>query len=631
MLSITLLAGVVLVVYYVGTQILGLRRNLAAAKQSGLPYVVVPVYQWDMVWLLSNAFVMPMIKKLPKALTHPWGEYIHPEWNWHHKYAPFKDLKSDVIIMVSPRANTVYVADPAATVQITTRKADFPKPIAMYQVLDIYGKNVVTTETSIWRQHRKIASVPFTEKSNALVFEETITQAQSMVASWNDGPISTVAADAMRLSLHVISLAGFGVALSWPHEDNVKASVIPPGHTMAYQEALVQLLDNVEAIIILPKWLLRNGTKTMRVAHEAYIEWGKYMNELYQSKKQAIRSGKLQDAGVLDLMGALCQGAGLTAESLGDPEKQAPQMLTDDEIMGNAFVFMLAGHETTANVIHYSLVMLALHAASQKHMQADIDDVFGSRKPSAWKYDQDIPKLFGNMVGAVMNETLRLIGGVVNIPKSTPEGHAQPLTLASGKRVLIPAGAFVNLTTTGLHYNPTYWTSPSMAGKSEAEITKDIETFRPERWLEVSAKQPDASGISNLAEQDDEHGGPGGLDTSEHLFRPVRGSFIPFSEGARACIGRRFAQVESLAALAVILQTHSVELAVDEWASDAELKAMSADEKRAVFDKAAAAVHHLFREGMETRVTLQLRKGVVPLRFRRRGEEVLQGETVGTP
>ena len=49
----------------------------------------------------------------------------------------------------------MHTADPAVISQITTRRNDFPKPTAIYRSLDIYGKNVVSTEGAIWRQHRK--------------------------------------------------------------------------------------------------------------------------------------------------------------------------------------------------------------------------------------------------------------------------------------------------------------------------------------------------------------------------------------------------------------------------------------------------------------------------------------------
>jgi len=72
--------------------------------------------------------------------------------------------------------------------------------------------------------------------------------------------------------------------------------------------------------------------------------------------------------------------------------------LSDSEILGNAFVFILAGHETAANTIHYSLLYLAMNPSSQRHLQKDLETQgFTSKNPEDWDYDHDLPKLFGGM------------------------------------------------------------------------------------------------------------------------------------------------------------------------------------------------------------------------------------------
>jgi len=154
----------------------------------------------------------------------------------------------------------MWVADAEAVNQITTRRNDFPKPIEMYGSVDLFGKNVVSTEGSVWRHHRKISSPPFTEKNNLLVFRESIQQAQSMITSWvgpNDQTSKTlahIADDTMRLSLHVISRAGFGQTLKWPHEE--AGEVVPEGHTLSYKDALESLLQNIIQVMLMPKVIL---------------------------------------------------------------------------------------------------------------------------------------------------------------------------------------------------------------------------------------------------------------------------------------------------------------------------------------------------------------------------------------
>jgi cytochrome P450 len=168
------------------------------------------------------------------------------------------------------------------------------------------------------------------------------------------------------------------------------------------------------------------------------------------------------------------------------------------------------------------------------------------------------------------------------------------------------------------HRNPKYWpTQPSKLTKGK----NDLNDFRPERWI----LKPGAGGPQKVEEMtdnryDEEFGGFTGQDTSGQLFRPVRGSYLPFSEGARSCLGRRLAQVKIMAVLAVIFQNYSIELAVDEWATDEEVARMTKEEKRAVYKKAQEKAREIIR-GATTIITLKLHPGFIPVRVMRKGEE----------
>lgn len=51
-------------------------RNLAAAKQSGLPYVVSPVFTFNRFWLVTHKLWLPLLEKLPTSWTDPWLQYV---------------------------------------------------------------------------------------------------------------------------------------------------------------------------------------------------------------------------------------------------------------------------------------------------------------------------------------------------------------------------------------------------------------------------------------------------------------------------------------------------------------------------------------------------------------------------
>lgn len=569
-------------------------------------------------------------------LANTTSSFSRPDWGWDLKHNIYEELGCDAFIIVSPGKNLLAVADADAISQITTRRADFPKPIDIYGSVDIYGKNVVSTEGAIWRQHRKITSPPFTERNNRIVWQESIHQAKMMMAGWMSPEdevsktINNVSDEAMRLSLHVISRAGFGVRLTWPHEDDGPQE-LPEGHALTYKQALTTLLENLIVMLIVPKWIMRwFPNKTLSETYEAYVEWGKYMREMYVNKRNEVESGTEGDG--MDLMGALVRGAGYSADTKSDSQPSssgktpspAKPILTEDEILGNAFVFILAGHETAANTIHFACMFLAMHPSSQRHLQKDLDACLGDRPSEEWDYDEDVPKLFGNMCGAVMNEELRLLAPVVGIPKTTAPGSPQGLNI-DGKPYSIPENCFISLSTPGLHRNPKYWPHTS---------AEDLNEFRPERWLiEETAGNPAPAAADHNSATDpgpDADGPDTRADTSSTLFRPAKGAYVPFSDGYRSCLGRRFAQVEILAVLAFIFKTYSVELDVSEFLRDGETEETLSDaRKKEVFNLADERTRELMRTGMGTIVTIQFRKGKVPFRFVKRGKERFGPEVVG--
>lgn len=634
-------------------------KNLAAAKASNMRYVIVPIHFFSPVWLVTQNFLLPFLRRLPRRWTTPWLDVMPTEWTWEQQYAAYKNVGADTFIVVAPGGNLIWCADADAISQITARRNDFPKPTELYRAIDIYGKNLVSTEGQVWRHHRKIASPSFTEKNNHLVWEESLHQAQGMLQSWT-GPsgeevrtLTKVAEDTMRLSLYVISRAGFGVRLPWPgvedgpatekEAEKTSGSVgitsmgMSAAHTMTYTDALGTLLNNLVPVIIMPRFLLKTlPFASTKLAYRSYTEWKMYMDELFEAKKTEAAAGENHEG--MDLMRALIQGAGYAAENMNAApllekgQDPGAQTLTEDEIFGNAFVFIVAGHETTADTLHFSFVLLAMYVSSQRQLQEDLKDVFQEMPRSEWDYERDLPKLFGGMAGAVMNEVLRLIPPAVNIPKSVTSSQPQSIVL-EGKKCLMPAGTMMNLSATAVHRNPKYWptgppSDPPNTIFPTSTIDNDLEEFKPQRWFinpsESQAKTKanfDVSSFQNGISENDEFNINHAPDTASNLFRPYKGAYIPFSEGHRACIGRRFAQVEILAVFATTFTEYSVELAVDEWASDEEVEKMGPAERKAVWEKAREKARWLLQNAMGTRITIQLRDRFIPLRFVKKGRE----------
>ena len=299
-------------------------------------------------------------------------------------------------------------------------------------------------------------------------------------------------------------------------------------------------------------------------------------------------------------------------------------ILSKEEIIGNSFIFLFAGHETSANGIHFSVLHLAMSPPTQRHLQNDIDAILGRDKPvSEFSYHTDMPRLYNSMVGAVLNELLRLMPAILFIPKVV---NGEQVLMMDGKQFVLPDKTFMQISCMGTNRNPRYWqTSPSkITGKDT-----DIDDFVPERWLPsqtntaVETKPVEGHGDSDVAD---------GLETTSFetstatsLFKPQKGAFISFSDGARACPGRRFAQVEITAVLTALFQRYSAELDVGDWASDQEVENMGREERRALYEKAIERARTVIGR-CEQLITLQLKKGDhVPVRFVERGKERFAG------
>ncbi|KAL8805084.1 MAG: hypothetical protein Q9182_002174 [Xanthomendoza sp. 2 TL-2023] len=591
-----------------------------------------------------------------------WFRLLSVDWPWRTQFSAFHELAADNFLIVSPAKIFFNTADAAVIDQIVTRRNDFPKPVEVYGSLDLYGKNVVTTEGSLWKHHRKTVSPPFNEKNNRMVWIESLRQAQSMVKAWMaDQPESsptllTVADDCMKLSLYVISCAGFGVSVNWSGVENQREQSLANGHVssnteketkkskgsgdheMSYVDALHSLLHNILWILVFPigllKWLPFEASKR---SYTSYIAWGDHLRALFNNKKDDIATGKAQEG--MDLMGFLLKGAGVTPDSVErtSDKSQSKPLLSDTEIMGNAFVFLLAGHETAANSIHFSLLYLALHPSSQRRLQRSLDRIFGSRPISEWDYEKDFTALFSTMAGAVLAEQLRLIPPVPAIPKCIPANSAPQTLVMGNQKHTIPPATYINVVALAAHRNPKTWpagppSDPENPVHPTSNRDNDLEEFKPERWLRETTKASDPAAATAAAaattadhEKDafteDAPNTATGTNASHALHRPPRGAYIPFSEGYRACLGRRFAQVEVLAVLAVIFKDFSVELAVDKYASDEAVAGMSGEERQRVYGTVSREARETMREKMSQIFTMQIRGERVEVRVMRRGRE----------
>ncbi|KAL8693366.1 MAG: hypothetical protein Q9218_001803 [Villophora microphyllina] len=583
---------------------------------------------------------------------------LNPIYAYHQLYSIFA-LYGDTFLVVSPWGLYMANASPSVIHQIATRRTDWVKPIEHYSVVEQFGPNVVTTEGSTWRDHRKVSSGSFNEKSNAVVWKESIRQAQQMVKAWGrqdgsdeDGSmwVNDVYPDAATTSLHIISRSGFGVKLLWPGEELEEgdeeggyerfSSHEPKGeYTMTFKEK-------------------RLPFKRTKKVWEGYVNFNDYLHELLELKKSAIRDGQAEKDS-LDLMseihtlqfltsniiphesllltGSTIQVPLIEATNTHTPNSntntpnEGDPIFTTPDILGNAFIFLFAGHETTANSITFLLIFLALNLPSQRRLQSTLDTLLPSPHSNQnfseeWPYPTLFNKLGNSYLGACVNEQLRLIASVTMIPKRSV--GPQTFVLDDGRTARVPGNTFQHFCTPSVHRNPKHWPhKPRSLRNATAE--NDLDDFVPERWLQGSDANQQT--IESAKGRDNESGHKKTIDElnndsamdigSASLFNPPRGAFIPFSHGPRACLGRRFAMVELVAVIATIMKDYSVELDTRDFESTSPRERMGKEEKKEVYGQAQERAWTILEKELGGLVTLQCTGRKVPLKFCRRGRE----------
>ncbi|PVI08601.1 cytochrome P450 [Periconia macrospinosa] len=451
---------------------------------------------------------------------------VAPSWlplslfyrTWAIGYEPFEKQGVDTFIIVSPAGNVMWTCDPDVILQLTARHNDFVKPTEMLGMLNIYGPTITAAEGDEHRRYRKIAAPFLNEDTHQTVWTETISQAQSMLEHWNCnkgvGVVPDVNVDANRFALHVLSKAFFNRPMAWDDK-----TVIPPGHKLSYSKAISTVFKNYSTLFMIPKPVLKiSPAQEHKLCLEAYDEFKIYMEEMVADEKQHIAS--TQDSSDND---NLLQNF-VKASQSPDTETQIP----DAAVFGNLFIFTLAGHETSANTLTFALSLLACRPDFQAALHADINDILGARRdtPASWTYPQDYSRLMDGHIGALMNETIRLYTVLPFIPKTNPS--VQSLTVDGNKHILA-ANTLAIVNTSAVHRHPKYWLQPSSSPTKAAEGPPyALSSFRPEFWLNKQNVVP--------------------------------GSFVPFAEGFRSCLGTRFAKVEFCAAVATICAEFEVQL-----------------------------------------------------------------------
>lgn len=222
--------------------------------------------------------------------------------------------------------------------------------------------------------------------------------------SHSDFIVDNAREDILKLTLNIICSAGFGVTL--PFKGALEASTKdtqqlfrdaiapPPGYHFTFRSVMEYLNQNITTVFlanaILPRWVPRVLVPFLQSGFDAYDDLEKYFQAL-------IASAEWQKSSAHNLLGELvrARSSSGTHTVAADISSTNDRGLSDSEIQGNMFIFMIAGHETTATTLRFTLVILALHQDVQDWLVDGIHDATrdAPNSPEEWDYSSLFPKL----------------------------------------------------------------------------------------------------------------------------------------------------------------------------------------------------------------------------------------------
>ncbi|KAK1308593.1 Cytokinin hydroxylase [Acorus calamus] len=211
--------------------------------------------------------------------------------------------------------------------------------------------------------------------------------------------------------------------------------------------------------------------------------------EIIESRKEGMEIGRAASYGN-DLLGMLLSEL---------EKKQAGFDLTLQWLMDECKTFFFTGHETTALLLTWTVMLLADSPSWQDKARAEVHQVCGGQPPSV----DHLPKL--TVLNMIINESLRLYPPATLLPRMALEDiKLGDLHIPKGLSIWIPVIA--------IHHSEELW-------------GKDANEFKPERFAGKS-------------------------------FAPGR-HFMPFAAGPRNCVGQSFALMEAKIILAMFISRFS--------------------------------------------------------------------------
>lgn len=354
-----------------------------------------------------------------------------------------------------------------------TNSSKYPRGEQRKHLESLMGLGLLTLKGDTWKQHRRLVAQAFRPEFLKHSLEQNTGLIASFLDRWearlkDQQPIDA-AEEMQQITLQAIIKALFSADID-PEKDRKVSEAIIHANDLMYQRYF--------SLVKLPDWFPTKLNRQLADARQAMIDYAGAQIEAKQAKIEE----EPQD--IVDYF--------IDLQSQGE--------MTFDEIYDEIRTLLIAGFETSATSLSWSLYLLAKNPHVQERWQKELDSVLDSQPPS-WETIKQL-----TFTEHIFMEAMRLY----------PPGYMLSRTCQEDDQVegySITHGTPVLLSIYSIHRSPKYW--------------KDPDEFIPERF-----------------ESD----------------WPER-AYFPFGIGRHVCIGNRFAMLESILILASIGQRFTLSLA----------------------------------------------------------------------
>ena len=351
---------------------------------------------------------------------------------------------------------------------LVTRARLFKKGRALERAKRLLGNGLLTSEGEDHLRQRRLSQPAFHRERIASYAQSMLAHAGAMIGRWHDGQTLDIAAEMNRVTLTIVADTLFGADV------DAEAASVREAVTSVFDMFPITMSPFASVIQRLPLPIVRRYDQA-----QAHLD--RIIFRIIDARRQ-----RPSDRG--DLLSMLL----LARDDEGDGGR-----MTDAQIRDEVMTLFLAGHETTANLLSWTWLLLAGNPEVEHRLHGELDAVIGSRVP--------VPADAGRLPYArmVLAESMR------RYPPAWAIGRRALEDVEIGGYTIV-RGTVVLVSQYLLHHDERFFTHPRR--------------FDPERWRPEQQK-----------------------------LRP-RYCYFPFGGGTRVCIGEQFAWTEGLLVLAAVAQ-----------------------------------------------------------------------------